>query len=73
LGIFQPVPPLVRTRSLELLDVIKGAVKHAASQPSLETVPMIVTNTEHEVHAVDVGNEEATGLWDRLRREWSSE
>ncbi|KAF8496091.1 hypothetical protein JB92DRAFT_2991336 [Gautieria morchelliformis] len=64
---FHPVPPLVRTRSLELLDVIKEAVKHAALQPSIETVPMIVTDMENEVHAEDVGNEEAAGLWDRLR------
>ncbi|KAF8510838.1 ribonuclease H-like domain-containing protein [Gautieria morchelliformis] len=67
LGIFHPVPPVVRTRSLELLDVIKDAVKHAALQPSIETVPMIVTDMDNEVHAVDVGNEEAAGLWDRLR------
>ncbi|KAF8582891.1 hypothetical protein K439DRAFT_1634914 [Ramaria rubella] len=69
LAIFHPVPPLVRTRSLELLELVKEAVRRAAGQqPTIEPVLTIATRVERDVRVVGVGSEAAVaGLWDRLK------
>ena len=70
LATFQPVPLLVRTRSLELLDVIKDAVQRvAAQQPAIIPVPTIPTGMEDDVRVAGAGSEGRSDLWDRLRRE----
>ena len=69
LAAFQPVPPLVRTRSLELLDVIKSAAQRAAvQQTTTESNPTIVTRKEGDVRIAGAGSEGGKDLWDRLRR-----
>jgi len=73
---FQPVPPLVRVRSLELLDVIKEAVKKAeayqsSNQPETKDIEMNVDEMKEQVRVVGPGTQVAKmELWDRLRREF---
>ena len=72
LSIFQLVPPLVRTRSLELLDVVKDAVKRAASVQEITVESMSApapTARTDELRVAGSGVGPA-GLWDRSRREF---
>ncbi|KAF8517423.1 ribonuclease H-like domain-containing protein [Hysterangium stoloniferum] len=67
---FQPVPPIVRVRSLELLDVIKDAVKRAETQqpvPEVEMVSAVDVQTK-DISLRLVGTVDrvaSSGLWDR--------
>ncbi|KIJ54917.1 hypothetical protein M422DRAFT_775114 [Sphaerobolus stellatus SS14] len=72
LAIFQPVSPLVRVRSLELLDVIKEAVKRAGLEQQrvevAEDVEMKVADVNKDMRVVGaVAEKVKSDLWDRLR------
>lgn len=74
MSIFHPVPPLVRAKSLELLDVIKKAVKRSSLKASSAVVKpesVVVVHDEDDTdNARIIGSLEGastTGVWNKVK------
>lgn len=76
-GVFQGVPPLVRTHAAELLAVIRKACQSAVSDEEavldtdirMHDGSMLHERTELPLDHVRVAGRSVAGLWDRLQRE----